>query len=214
MQSDEGGWHLLDAPVIDSSDPSTLEGAGRTLGYAVGNDVNNRAWDWTNFTSKADTGFLNNPTGLTTTSGVSVGGNLEVTGDLAVSGGITSDSFTYSRAVALQDGNLSPAQYLALAGKRIIQSGSTDPTYTLFQPVAADVGKSWIICNPSTKDITIDPDTQNVWILDGVTLVAKESSWRIKKGGVAEIVCIASHASGGGTTQANFVIFGAGVIEL
>ena len=89
LQSDEGGWHLLDAPVIDSSDPSTLEGAGRTLGYAVGDDVNNRAWDWTNFTSKADTGFLNNPTGLTTTSGVSVGDNLEVTGNVNLSGAIT-----------------------------------------------------------------------------------------------------------------------------
>ena len=117
-------------------------------------------------------------------------------------------------SVALQDGNLSPTEYLALAGKRIIQSGSTAPTYTLFQPVAADVGKSWIICNPSNQNITIDPDTQNVWILDGVTLAANESSWRIKKGGVAEIVCIASHATGGTTSNANFVIFGAGIIEL
>jgi len=133
---------------------------------------------------------------------------------LTVNGGITSNSFTYSRAVALQDGNLSGSQYLALAGKRIIQSGSTNPTYTLFQPVAADVGKSWIICNPSTVNITIDPDTQNVWILDGVTLSARESSWFIKKGGVAEIVCIASHATGGGVNLANFVIFGAGVVEL
>ena len=88
LQSNEGGWHLLDAPVIDSSDPSTLEGAGRTLGYAAGDDVNNRAWDWTNFTSKADTGFLNNPTGLTTTSGVSVGGDLEVTGATTVNGAL------------------------------------------------------------------------------------------------------------------------------
>ena len=223
-------WHLADgsgtedavtdvtATITGDSDPTmTLEYFALNLkndvniNFQAGGGTNYVAWDTGNNHTKLSADMTQDsaivctlPTvsgTLAVTDAETFTGGMTVEGDLAVSGGITSDSFTYSRAVALQDGNLSPAQYLALAGKRIIQSGSTDPTYTLFQPVAADVGKSWIICNPSTNNITIDPDTQNVWILDGVTLVAKESSWRIKKGGVAEIVCIASNASGGGVIR-------------
>jgi len=236
-------WHLADgsgtedavtdvtATITGDSDPTmTLEYFALNLkndvniNFQAGGGTNYVAWDTGNNHTKLSADMTQDaaivctlPTvsgTLAVTNAETFTGGVTVEGGLNVSGGITSDSFTYSRAVALQDGNLSASQYLALAGKRIIQSGSTDPTYTLFQPVAADVGKSWIICNPSTKNITIDPDTQNVWILDGVTLTARESSWYIKKGGVAEIVCIASHATGGGVTQANFVIFGAGVIEL
>tara|TARA_R110000796_G_C14546410_1_gene433429 strand:+ start:388 stop:957 length:570 start_codon:yes stop_codon:yes gene_type:complete len=135
---------------------------------------------------------------------------------LTVNGGITSDSFTYSRAVTIQAGDLTPTAFKALAGKRIVKNNSVAAasTFTLFQPTAADVGKSWIICNASTHNITIYPDTQNVWILDGVTLAANESSWIIKKGGVAELVCIDSHADGGQSSAPTFIIFGAGIIEL
>ena len=124
LQSNEGGWHLLDAPVIDSSDPSTLEGAGRTLGYAAGDDVNVRAWDWTNFTSKADTGFLNNPTGLTTTSGVSVGGNLEVTGTVTADG-VTLDNNQKIKLGGAATPNLEIYETTAGHGL-IVQNGAGD----------------------------------------------------------------------------------------
>ena len=131
LQSNEGGWHLLDAPVIDSSDPSTPEGAGRTLGYAVGNDVNTRAWDWTNFTSKADTGFLNNPTGLTTTSGVSVGGDLEVTGT------VEADAFSGTGNAAITDfitdvsaSNNDTTVPTTAAVKSYVDNNDGDTTYT------------------------------------------------------------------------------------
>ena len=210
LQSNEGGWRLLDAPVIDSSDPSTLEGAGRTLGFTVGTD--SRAWDWANFTSKADTGFLNNPTGLTTTSGVSVGGNLDVTGT------ITSNAFAHSKALVVETGSLSTSEFLAHAGKRIVKTGATTSVYSLPQPVAADIGKTWIIANASGTKATIDHDAsgtaQNIWILDGVTLTAKEADWELKKGSITEIACVAAEAAGGSAAAANYIIYGAGVIEV
>ena len=131
LQSNEGGWHLLDAPVIDSSDPSTGTGTDRTLGFTVGDDVNARAWDWTNFTSKADTGFLNNPTGLTTTSGVSVGGNLDVTGTVeadAFSG--TSDTAITDFVTAVSTNDNDTTVPTTAAVKSYVDNNDGDTTYT------------------------------------------------------------------------------------
>tara|TARA_R110000803_G_scaffold26670_5_gene62875 strand:- start:268 stop:3513 length:3246 start_codon:yes stop_codon:yes gene_type:complete len=143
LQSNEGGWHLLDAPVIDSSDPSTGTGTDRTLGFTVGNDVNARAWDWTNFTPKADTGHLNNTTGLTTTSGVSVGGNLDVTGAINVSGTVdgrdiatdgTKLDAIESSADVTDTANvvaaLTAGNNIAIAGNGTISSTDTNTQYS------------------------------------------------------------------------------------
>ena len=105
------------------------------------------------------------------------------------------------------------------SGKRIINTASsTATTYGLPTPVAADVGKSWVICNPTDSEITIDHDASGtanyIWIMDGVTLAAAASSWTIKKGAIVEIVVVASASGGGSATAPNYLIFGAGLLEI
>ena len=105
------------------------------------------------------------------------------------------------------------------SGKRIINTASaTNTTYGLPTPVAADVGKSWVICNPTDSEITIDHDASGtanyIWIMDGVTLSASASSWTIKKGSIVEIVVVASDSGGGSSSAPNYLIFGAGLLEI
>lgn len=137
----------------------------------------------------------------------------------------TTDSPTFSSVTASQtlapttDTSLSVSEFAAFAGKRIINTASaTNTTYGLPTPVAADVGKSWVICNPTDSEITIDHDASGtanyIWIMDGVTLAAAASSWTIKKGAIVEIVVAASDSGGGSATAPNYLIFGAGLLEI
>ena len=50
--------------------------------------------------------------------------------------------------------------------------------------------------------------------MDGVTLSAAASSWTIKKGAIVEIVVVASDSGGGSATAPNYLIFGAGLLEI
>jgi len=143
---------------------------------------------------------------------------IDVTGNLDVQGTITSNAFAHSKALVVETGSLSTSEFLAHAGKRIVKTGATTSVYSLPQPVAADIGKTWIIANASGTKATIDHDAsgtaQNIWILDGVTLTAKEADWELKKGSITEIACVAAEAAGGSAAAANYIIYGAGVIEV
>ena len=144
---------------------------------------------------------------------------VDVTGDLDVTGTITSNAFAYSKATVNNAADIAYTAFNSFAGKRIINTASaTATTYGLPTPVAADIGKSWIICNPTDSLITIDHDASGtanyIWIMDGVTLSAATSSWTIKKGAVVEIVVAAAAADGGGLQAPNYLIFGAGLLEV
>ena len=169
----------------------------------------------------ADTASLYHGTGaganlvkLETTSA-----GIDITGDLDVTGTITSNAFAYSKATVNNAADILYTAFNSFAGKRIINTASaTATTYGLPTPVAADIGKSWIICNPTDSLITIDHDASGtanyIWIMDGVTLAAAASSWQIKRGAVVEIVVAAAAAGGGSSTAPNYLIFGAGLLEL
>ena len=144
---------------------------------------------------------------------------IDVTGDLDVTGTITSNAFAYSKATVNNAADIAYTAFNSFAGKRIINTASaTATTYGLPTPVAADIGKSWIICNPTDSLITIDHDASGtanyIWIMDGVTLSAAASSWSIKKGAIVEIVVAAATADGGGLQAPNYLIFGAGLLEI
>ena len=139
---------------------------------------------------------------------------IDVTGDLDVTGTVTSSKTTVNNAA-----DILYTAFNSFAGKRIINTASaTATTYGLPTPVAADIGKSWVICNPTDSLITIDHDASGtanyVWIMDGVTLSAAASSWSIKKGAIVEIVVAAATVGGGSATAPNYLIFGAGLLEL
>ena len=144
---------------------------------------------------------------------------VDVIGDLDVTGTITSNAFAYSKATVNNAADILYTAFNSFAGKRIINTASaTNTTYGLPTPVAADIGKSWIICNPTDSLITIDHDASGtanyIWIMDGVTLSAAASSWTIKRGAVVEIVVAAAAAGGGSSTAPNYLIFGAGLLEI
>lgn len=114
----------------------------------------------------------------------------------------------------VNDSNLTGAQFKALSGQRIIKISGTARTYTLFQPVAADVTKSWTIINASGADITLDADSQYIHVMDAFTTAAKQTDWKILKGGIVDIVCVGSAANGGASNGPNFVIYGTGIVDI
>lgn len=114
----------------------------------------------------------------------------------------------------VNDSNLTSAQFKALSGQRIIKISSVARTYALFQPVADDVTKSWTIINASGGDITLDADSQFVHVMDSISTIAKKTDWKILKGGIVDVVCIASGANGGASNSPNFVIYGTGIVDI
>ena len=114
----------------------------------------------------------------------------------------------------INNSNLSGAQFKALSGHRIIKIATAVRTYSLFQPVAADVTKSWTIINASAADITLDADSQYIHVMDSITTIAKKTDWKILKGGIVDVVCIASGANGGASNGPNFVIYGTGIVDI
>tara|TARA_R100000541_G_scaffold59039_2_gene71590 strand:+ start:347 stop:892 length:546 start_codon:yes stop_codon:yes gene_type:complete len=117
-------------------------------------------------------------------------------------------------AHTVNDSNLTGAQFKALSGQRIIKIAANARTYALFQPSAGDVTKSWTIINASAGDITLDADSQYVHVMDSLTIAAKQTDWRILKGGIIDVVCIGSGANGGASNSPNFVIYGAGIVDI
>jgi hypothetical protein len=119
------------------------------------------------------------------------------------------------RSTAIIDQNLIP-----YFGKRMINTATAATTYAIPQVATSRRGKTVVICNPTNKTITLDADggtdtvAQYVWILDGVTLMARNGDWQIKAGGVIELVQVGSDTAGGSETAPNYVIFGAGILAV
>lgn len=114
----------------------------------------------------------------------------------------------------VNDSNLTGAQFKALSGQRIIKISGSARTYALFQPAADDVTKSWTIINASGADITLDADSQRVHVMDGFSTSAVATDWKILRGGIVDIVCVGSAANGGASNSPNFVIYGAGIVDI
>ena len=117
--------------------------------------------------------------------------------------------------------SLSDTQFKAKDGKRLLKvSSGGSYEYNLFQPVAADIGKSWTVINAdssgssSYSGILIDSNGQRVRFMSGSSDNAYSSSIdaTVHRGGIAEIVCIAANANGGTTTAPNFIIYGSGIV--
>ena len=118
-------------------------------------------------------------------------------------------------SVHIENGSLTGSQFKALHGSRIVKNQNTAVSYSSFQPAAADVGKTWTIINPSTVEITLNFSDQYVHVMNGSDTASRKTNWKIEHGGVVEIICIDSVASGGANSaDANFVIYGTGIVDL
>ncbi len=107
-------------------------------------------------------------------------------------------------------GNVTGANFKKMSGKRIIHTASVAYTLDEFTPVAADVGKHWIIINASNGyEVKLDFQNQYMRFLEGGSIGAKNWIWSIAPGGIAEVVCVNTGTSS--STQPNFVIYGSGV---
>ena len=110
---------------------------------------------------------------------------------------------------------LTGTEFKNLHGSRIVKNGGSNITYGSFQPVAADVGKTWTIINPSSANITLDWDGQYVHVMNGSETNARKTDWQLQPGSVVDIICIDSAANGGsGQTEPNFVIYGTGIVDI
>jgi len=167
-------------------------------------------------------GFSGTGVGANVITHFSTDGNFSSSTNTIVPTALAVKTYVDNAAFPATTNNAADIAYTAFntfSGKRIINTASsTATTYGLPTPVAADVGKSWVICNPTDSEITIDHDASGtanyIWIMDGVTLAAAASSWTIKKGAIVEIVVVASDSGGGSATAPNYLIFGAGLLEI
>ncbi len=50
--------------------------------------------------------------------------------------------------------------------------------------------------------------------MDSITTAAKKTDWKILKGGIVDIICIASAVNGGASNGPNFVIYGTGIVDI
>ena len=112
-------------------------------------------------------------------------------------------------------GNVTGTDFLdTYQGKRLIKIASGQNTVTVPQPASDDVGKSWILVNASNAKILLDADTQYVHGLDGSRTLAHQADWEINMGGIAEIICVNSTASGGTSSSPNYVLYGTGIVKV
>ena len=114
----------------------------------------------------------------------------------------------------VNDSDLTGAQFKALSGQRIIKISQNARTYAFFQPAAEDVTKSWTIVNAGAGDITLDADAQYVHSMDAFSTIAKKTDWKVRAGGIIDVVCIASGANGGTENSPNFIIYGSGIVDI
>ena len=133
-----------------------------------------------------------------------------------IKGGLRSDKLVKLQSADILNDNLG-LEY----GKRIINTATTVTTYAIPSAgLGTFAGNSVVICNPTNKTITLDADgnffniAQYVWILDGVTLSARNGDWQIKAGGVVELIAVNTDTGGGSATAPNWVILGAGILAI
>jgi hypothetical protein len=124
-------------------------------------------------------------------------------------------------AIDIITGSLTDTQFKAKDGKRLLKvSSGGSYEYNLFQPAAADIGKSWTVINAdssgsaSSSGILIDSNGQRIRFMDGSSSYAIGSSVdaTVHRGGIAEIVCVAANANGGTSLTPNFIIYGSGIL--
>ncbi len=109
-------------------------------------------------------------------------------------------------------GAVSGATLKTYANQRIIISASGN--YTIFQPAAADVGKTWTFYNTSSGTIVLDFDTQYIEALTGASSTPKQTDWAILAGGIVELICINNITNGGSSSLPNFLIYGTGLVDI
>ena len=133
-------------------------------------------------------------------------GDVSVDSNLDVGGTINGKYGT----VTTSGSSMSSTDFLANSGKKIIHLQSTDFTIHDFQPTTDDIGKHWTIINATTAGIHVKLSfgDQYVRLLSGTTQYANEEVWRIGRSGVAELVCVAANANGGGQSTPNFILYG------
>ena len=187
--------------AVDDEDAYSLQTKGAT-GITLGG---------TTATGDATIGTDANPNVIKIKRGVT-GASQET----QIAGGLQSD-----KLIKLQSASIANDDLAAEFGKRIINTATAVTTYAI--PAGgydAFAGDSVVICNPTDKTITLDAngnsfgDAQYVWILDGVTLSARNGDWQIKAGGVVELVCVSGTIGGGSSTAPNWVILGAGILAI
>ena len=136
-------------------------------------------------------------------------------------GAVTFNAPETPGAIDIITGSLSDTQFKAKNGKRLLKIASGGSyEYDLFQPTAADIGKSWTVINAdasgssSFSSILIESNGQRVRFLSGSSNFAYGSTVNasVHRGGIAEIVCIAANANGGTTAAPNFIIYGSGIV--
>ena len=136
-------------------------------------------------------------------------------------GAVTFNAPETPGAIDIITGSLSDTQFKAKDGKRLLKvSSGGSYEYNLFQPVAADIGKSWTVINADSSGssaysgILIDSNGQRVRFMSGSSNYAYGSTLdaSVHRGGIAEIVCIAANANGGTTAAPNFIIYGSGIV--
>lgn len=188
--------------AVDDEDAYSLQtraGTGITLGGVVN-------------TGNATIGTDANPDVINIKRGEALDSGQET----QIKGGLQSD-----KLVKLQNADILNNNLTLEYGKRIINTATTVTTYAI--PSAGTgtfAGNSVVICNPTSKTITLDADggtgtiAQYVWILDGVTLIARNGDWQIKAGGVIELVQVGTDTAGGSQSAPNYVIFGAGILAI
>ena len=139
-----------------------------------------------------------------------------LSGDLIVEGNTTSSPKIQTITGATTSVNNST--FLGYAGKRIIVTTTNALTIDLPNSGASDEGKTWVIMNASSNEITLDTDNngtaQYFRILTGGSVITPNQGTggvehiKITKGGIAELVCL---GDGNGMTAPSYVIFGSGV---
>jgi hypothetical protein len=135
---------------------------------------------------------------------VSVDSNLDVGG--TINGKYdTVFPFTSSTSMNLSD-------FKSNSGKKIISFNSSLVTIDAdFQPTTDDIGKHWTLVAASTNAagyINIDLENQYVRLMSGGSQYAQLETWRVGRGGVAELVCVGANASGGSQSSPNFILYG------
>lgn len=138
-------------------------------------------------------------------------GDVSVDSNLDVGGSINGkyDTFFFSSA------SMTGTELKNNSGKTMINTGSTTISISEFQPTTDDIGKSWTIINATTvgsTDVRLNFTGQYVRLLSGNSQYAVLDTWDIERSSIAELICIAANANGGGQSSPNFLLLGNDIV--
>jgi hypothetical protein len=153
----------------------------------------------------SDAEFFNN---VNIDSDLTVEGTVNIDSDLTVEGTITG---RYNTLVNSSNSGYTGTTFRTHAGKKIIKTGTASINIDDFQPTADDIGKHWTIVNATTNIsayVNLAFDGQYVRLMNGATSSAFLDTFKVARGGIAELVCIAANANGGSASDANFILYG------